>query len=197
LDAVDLPAPHAMTVPQSDALVAGEPVSLLVWNWEQTLTGDVQEAGSTVMSVTAQPVRQTWTFYDRTSDSTQTVSCEGPGVSAVYPGSCVWSPPRSSADQPDGLKWQADHAEGARCFYTEVVVEWSMVVDDIGTFPGFSGSSTCLPGAGPMEPSSATTDATLERPDGLKEGDRWAATWSISGRSTRRRSRSSAARARN
>lgn len=145
---ITLPIPHIETSPPVEAgTYAQLETYLAIANWDQTPSATAT-AGPVVVEVTATPVGQTWTIYDRYRGGEETISCEGPG-STEEGSDCTWEPEHSSDGQPNGNEWQAE-ATGEACFYAEVTVEWEMTwtvggePGEPALDPGVASGSTCL-----------------------------------------------------
>ena len=122
------PAPAVSTSPPPEAgTYAQLPTFFFVENWAGVSAS--ASAGPVTSTVTATPVRQTWTIHDTFRGGTETVSCDGPGAAfdpsrpyeAQVPPPCGWTPGHSSAGQ-------RTHGgpQGEACFPTTVTLAWDV-----------------------------------------------------------------------
>jgi hypothetical protein len=128
-----------MTPPLSQGTVAQLPTFVRVENWQDV--SRTATAGPVSATVTAHPVRQSWTIGGR-----QVAVCNGPGV-AVEEGeappadACGWTPEHSSAGQ------RSRSESGEPCFNVTVTMTWevswtSNAVDGVQPLPAGSSQST-------------------------------------------------------
>lgn len=140
---LQFPTPAGDTTPPlATGTVAQLPTYLRIENWQDV--SRTATAGPVSATVTARPVRQTWTVGGR-----QVASCNGPGV-AVEDGqappadACGWTPEHSSA----GQRSRSD--SGEPCFNVTITMTWevswtSNVVDGVQPLPaGTSQSTACV-----------------------------------------------------
>jgi hypothetical protein len=136
---LEFPAPAGDTSPPlATGTVAQLPTYLWIDNW--AAVSRTATAGPVRATVTATPVRQTWSI-----DGAQVASCDGPGAAvaagaAAPPHACGWTPEHSSAGQRNRS------ASGEPCFNVTVTMAWdvswtSNVVGGVQPLPGGTSSS--------------------------------------------------------
>jgi hypothetical protein len=144
------PAPVVVTSPPAGSgTYAQLPTFFTVQNWAPVSRGAV--AGPVTATVTATPVRQTWTIRDSARGTAATVSCDGPGAAydpgrpleVQLPPVCGWTPEHSSAGQSSA------GGSGEACFATTVTLAWDV-----------RWTSNIAPG-GPLGEGTSTTNMCL------------------------------------
>jgi hypothetical protein len=118
-DWLEFPLPAGETSPPlATGTVAQLPTYLAIDNW--AAVSRTATAGTVSATVTATPIRQTWTV-----DGAVVAECDRPGVlveagAAAPPEACGWTPEHSSAGQ------RARSASGEPCFSVTVTLAWDV-----------------------------------------------------------------------